>query len=200
LREDNADLRLTEQGRKLGLVDDARWAFFTAKRAGVATEMERLAAAVVPHDGLDANLRAKLQGAPPQGARALDLLRRPEITYDDLAGLWPDAALAPGAAGSAWRGDERLAEGVKFQVEVQAKYAGYLKRQDEEIERGRRHETLRLPPDLDYSEVTGLSNEARQQLAAVRPETLGMAARIPGLTPAAVSLLLVHLKRRARAA
>jgi tRNA uridine 5-carboxymethylaminomethyl modification enzyme len=200
LREDNADLRLTEIGRELGLVGDARWAFFTAKRAAVATELTRLAAAVVPPEDIDANLRAKLQGPVPQGSRALDLLRRPDIAYEDLACLWRDAERAPLAPGAEWRADERLAEEVKFQVEVQAKYAGYLKRQDAEIDRGRRHETLPLPPDLDYAEVSGLSNEARQRLAEVRPETLGQAARIPGLTPAAVSLLLVHLKRRARAA
>jgi tRNA uridine 5-carboxymethylaminomethyl modification enzyme len=200
LREDNADLRLTEIGRELGLVGDARWAFFTAKRTAVAAELARLAAAVVPADDIDGNLRAKLAGNVPQGSRALDLLRRPDIAYDDLACLWRDAERAPFAPGAEWRADERLAEEVKFQVDVQAKYAGYLKRQDAEIDRGRRHETMHLPPDLDYAEVSGLSNEARQRLAEVRPETLGQAARIPGLTPAAVSLLLVHLKRRARAA
>jgi tRNA uridine 5-carboxymethylaminomethyl modification enzyme len=99
-----------------------------------------------------------------------------------------------------WRGDERLAEQVKLQVDVQAKYSGYLKRQNDEIERQQRHEELRLPEDIDYGDVGGLSNEARQALRDVRPETLGQAARIPGLTPAAVSLLLVHLKKRDRAA
>ncbi len=200
LREDNADLRLTEQGRALGLVDAARWAFFAAKRAGVEAELSRLADAVVPDDRIDARLRAKLAGPLPRGTRALELLRRPEIAYEDLAGLWSAADEAPLAAGAAWRADERLAEEVKLQVEVQVKYAGYLQRQDAEIDRGRRHETLLLPPDLDYSQVSGLSNEARQRLAEVRPETLGSAARIPGITPATVSLLLVHLKRRARAA
>jgi tRNA uridine 5-carboxymethylaminomethyl modification enzyme len=200
LREDNADLRLTEQGRELGLVDDARWDFFAAKRAAVAAELTRLGALAVNADAVDACLATKLEGPLPQGARALDLLRRPDIAYDDLACLWRDGEPAPGAAAAAWRDDERLAEEVKFQVDVQAKYAGYLKRQDAEIDRGRRHETLRLPPDLDYAAVSGLSNEARQRLVEVRPETLGQAARIPGLTPAAVSLLLVHLKRRAHAA
>jgi tRNA uridine 5-carboxymethylaminomethyl modification enzyme len=108
--------------------------------------------------------------------------------------------VVPGADAGAWRGDERLAEQVKLQVDVQAKYSGYLQRQHEEIARQQRHENLHLPPDLDYGEVRGLSNEVRQRLCEVRPETLGQAARIPGLTPAAVSLLLVHLKKRDRAA
>ena len=99
-----------------------------------------------------------------------------------------------------WRGDERTAEQVKLQVDVEAKYSGYLKRQNDEIERQRRNEDLRLPENIDYGDVRGLSNEARQRLRDVRPETLGQAARIPGLTPAAVSLLLVHLKKRDRAA
>ena len=106
----------------------------------------------------------------------------------------------PESPQGAWRGDERLAEQVKQQVEVQAKYSGYLKRQSQEIDRQQRHEELELPPDIDYAKVGGLSNEARQCLHAVRPQTLGQAARIPGLTPAAVSLLLVYLKKRERAA
>ena len=109
----------------------------------------------------------------------------------DLVAPAPDAA---------WRADERLAEQVKLQIDVRAKYSGYLQRQHEEIERQQRHENLRLPADIDYGSVGGLSNEARQRLREVRPETLGQAARIPGLTPAAVSLLLVHLKKRDRAA
>jgi tRNA uridine 5-carboxymethylaminomethyl modification enzyme len=128
----------------------------------------------------------------------LDLLRRPEVSYDDLSLAAPAADAASRA--DAWRGDERLAEQVKLQIEVQAKYSGYLKRQRDEIERHQRHEELRLPQNIDYGEVSGLSNEARQRLCDVRPETLGQAARIPGLTPAAVSLLLVHLKKRDRAA
>ena len=143
---------------------------------------------------VDPGLLAKLGSPLSREAHALDLLRRPELDYDDLT------LAAPAADLDAWRGDERMAEQVKLQVEVQAKYSGYLKRQRDEIERHRRHEELRLPPDLDYGEVGGLSNEARQRLRDVRPETLGQAARIPGLTPAAVSLLLVHLKKRDRAA
>jgi tRNA uridine 5-carboxymethylaminomethyl modification enzyme len=198
LREDNADLRLTPQGRPMGLVDDSRWAFLERKSAAVADEVARLTAAVVHPADVDHQLLAKLGGALAREAHALDLLRRPEVSYGDLAVAAPAAGGA--AAADAWCCDERLAEQVKLQVEVQAKYSGYLKRQLDEIERHRRHEELRLPENIDYGDVGGLSNEARQRLREVRPETLGQAARIPGLTPAAVSLLLVHLKKRARAA
>jgi tRNA uridine 5-carboxymethylaminomethyl modification enzyme len=126
-------------------------------------------------------------------------LRRPELAYDDLNDVAPWATAGVSVDG-AWRDDERLAEQVKLQVDVQAKYSGYLKRQSDEIERQQRNEELRLPENIDYGDVRGLSNEARQCLRDVRPETLGQAARIPGLTPAAVSLLLVHLKKRDRAA
>jgi len=197
LREDNADLRLTARGRDLKLVDDARWEFFQRKRAAVAAEIARLAGAVVHPADVDPKLLAKLGAPLSREAHAFDLLRRPELEYDDLQHAAP--AASPFAAGD-WRGDERLSEQVKLQVDVQAKYSGYLKRQSDEIDRHRRHEELRLPADIDYGQVSGLSNEARQCLSNVRPETLGQAARIPGLTPAAVSLLLVHLKKRDRAA
>jgi tRNA uridine 5-carboxymethylaminomethyl modification enzyme len=193
LREDNADLRLSAQGRALGLVDDARWDFFQRKRDAVDHEMQRLNKAVVHPQQVDQQLLDKLGGPLLREAHAIDLLRRPEICFDDLRH-------AAASERSAWQDDERLCEQVKLQVDVQAKYSGYLKRQNEEIERQVRHEELRLPPDLDYARVGGLSNEARQRLADVRPETLGQAARIPGLTPAAVSLLLVHLRKRDRAA
>ncbi|MEP6884915.1 MAG: tRNA uridine-5-carboxymethylaminomethyl(34) synthesis enzyme MnmG [Gammaproteobacteria bacterium] len=203
LREDNADLRLTAQGRDLGLVDDERWAFFERKRGAVAGELSRLAAALVRPDDVDEALLAKLGGPLLRETHALDLLRRPELDYDALSHVAPGAD-APGAdapgADALWRGDERLEAQVKLQVEVQAKYSGYLKRQNDEIERQLRHEELRLPENIDYADVGGLSNEARQCLRDVRPATLGQAARIPGLTPAAVSLLLVHLKKRDRAA
>lgn len=196
LREDNADLRLTAQGRELGLVDAARWSFFQRKRAAVDEELARLAAAVVHPAAVDAKLCAKLGAPLLRETHALDLLRRPELLYDDLneAAPW-----TPGPA-VAWRDDPRLAEQVKLQVDVHAKYSGYLKRQNDEIERHKHHEELRLPENIDYADVGGLSNEARQRLRDVRPATLGQAARIPGLTPAAVSLLLVHLKKRGRAA
>ena len=195
LREDNADLRLTATGRELSLVDDERWAFFQRKRAAVNTEMARLSAAVVHAADVDSALLAKLGAPLSRESHALDLLRRPELSYDDLLHAAP-----PDGPPAAWRADETLSEQVKLQVEVQAKYSGYLKRQSDEIDRQQRHEELRLPADLDYAQVGGLSNEARQRLCDVRPQTLGQAARIPGLTPAAVSLLLVHLKRRERAA
>jgi tRNA uridine 5-carboxymethylaminomethyl modification enzyme len=206
LREDNADLRLTARGRALGLVDEVRWAFFQRKRAAVADEVSRLAAAVVHPADVDAELLAKLGSPLLREAHALDLLRRPELAYDDLYHVAPWTTGAASGADTAadasrdWRADERIAEQVKLQVDVEAKYSGYLKRQNEEIERQRRNEELRLPENIDYGDVSGLSNEARQRLRDVRPETLGQAARIPGLTPAAVSLLLVHLKKRDRAA
>jgi tRNA uridine 5-carboxymethylaminomethyl modification enzyme len=193
LREDNADLRLTALGRTLGLVDNDRWEFFERKGAAVAAEIARLEGAVVHPTDVDLNLLAKLGSPLAREAHALELLRRPELKFDDLQHAAP-ADLA------AWRDDERLSEQVKLLVEVQAKYSGYLKRQSDEIDRHRRHEEMRLPDNIDYAEVKGLSNEARQCLSAGRPETLGQAARIPGLTPAAVSLLLVHLKKRDRAA
>ncbi|HEY2145461.1 MAG TPA: tRNA uridine-5-carboxymethylaminomethyl(34) synthesis enzyme MnmG, partial [Steroidobacteraceae bacterium] len=197
LREDNADLRLTEKGKELGLVDDERWEFFRRKQDAVEAEMSRLGSALVHPEHVDEALLGKLKGPLTRPMHAFELLRRTELSYDDLRGVAPaaDCDEAPD-----WRGDDRLCAQVKLQVEVQAKYSGYLKRQSDEIVRQLHHEELRLPADIDYSQVSGLSNEARQRLGDVRPETLGQAARIPGLTPAAVSLLLVHLKRRERAA
>src|SRR5208283_868565 len=194
LREDNADLRLTGIGRRLGLVDDARWEFFQRKRDAVDAEVARLSALTVHPQDVDDKLLAKLGQPLLREAQALELLRRPELGYDDLRSV----AAPDGCALDAWRADERLAEQVEQQVCVQAKYSGYLKRQSLEIDRQQRHEELELPADIDYAEVDGLSNEARQYLRAVRPQTLGQAARIPGLTPAAVSLLLVHLRKRAQ--
>ncbi len=196
LREDNADLRLTAQGKSLGLIDDARWSFFMRKRDAVDGENARLSACVVHPAQVDAALLQKLGAPLLRETHALELLRRPGLTCEDLSGVAPAAA---GDVAADWRGDERLREQVAQQVEVQCKYSGYLKRQTEEIERQRRNDSLRLPPDLDYTQVGGLSNEARQRLCDVRPGTLGQAARIPGLTPAAVSLLLVHLKKREHA-
>jgi tRNA uridine 5-carboxymethylaminomethyl modification enzyme len=196
LREDNADLRLTERGRRLGLVDEARWEFFSRKRDAVEAEVARLSAAVVRPEHADAALLAKLKHPLQREVRAFEMLRRPELAYDDVDGAVPDAR----GGADEWRNDERLADQVKQQVDVQAKYFGYLKRQSQEIDRQLRHEEMRLPDDIDYSKVGGLSNEVRQALNSVRPQTLGQAARIPGLTPAALSLLLVHLKKHDRAA
>jgi len=195
LREDNADLRLTPRGRELGLVDDARFELFARKRDAVESEVARLSEVLLRPDCLDHALIATLGQPLQREVRAFELLKRPEIAYDDLRAVAP----ADPKLGS-WCEDERLASQVKLQVEVQAKYSGYLERQTQEIDRQQRHEDTPLPADIDYAAVSGLSNEARQALRSVRPQTLGQAARIPGLTPAAVSLLLVHLKKRGRAA
>jgi tRNA uridine 5-carboxymethylaminomethyl modification enzyme len=155
-----------------------------------------LSGALVRPDSVSPALLEKLEQPLQREVRAFELLRRPELDYDDVSA----AAAADAPLDGDWLEDERLAEQVKRQVDVQAKYSGYLKRQTQEIDRQQRHEGMRLPVDLDYSRVSGLSNEARQSLDAVRPETLGQAARIPGLTPAALSLLLVYLKKHDRAA
>jgi tRNA uridine 5-carboxymethylaminomethyl modification enzyme len=189
LREDNADLRLTPAGRDLGLVDDERWQFFETKRAAVEGELHRLQHAWV-RPGTATGDRAEARfGSLSREQRALELLRRPEVSYDALVEI-------VGQGAEAWRDDERLAAQVPLQVDVQAKYRGYIERQHDEIERQRRHEETGLPQDFDYGAVRGLSNEVRQRLIEHRPATLGLAARIPGVTPAAVSLLLIHLKRR----
>jgi tRNA uridine 5-carboxymethylaminomethyl modification enzyme len=195
LREDNADLRLTPRGRELKLVDDTRWEFFARKRDAVEREVARMSEVLVRPECLDGALLAKLGQPLQREVHAFELLKRPEIAYDDLRAVAP-LHPEPGS----WCEDERLASQIKLQVEVQAKYSGYLKRQTQEIDRQQRHEDTPLPADLDYAAVGGLSNEARQALRSVRPQTLGQAARIPGLTPAAVSLLLVHLKKCGRAA
>jgi tRNA uridine 5-carboxymethylaminomethyl modification enzyme len=198
LREDNADFRLTPVGRELGLVDDARWAFFEAKRAGSARELERFRATRLKAAEIPAEWHARVLGESSSRdvMSAFDLLRRPEVDYDhvvELIGPMERDATAEPA-------DDRLAPQIRTQLEVAAKYAGYIERQEEEIARQRRNEETRLPDDLDYSRVAGLSNEVRQKLAAVRPATVGQAARVPGVTPAAVSILLVHLKKSSRAA
>ncbi|HUY83743.1 MAG TPA: tRNA uridine-5-carboxymethylaminomethyl(34) synthesis enzyme MnmG [Steroidobacteraceae bacterium] len=200
LREDNADLRLTARGRELGLVDDARWEFFARKRDAIDAELARLERRLVRPGEVGAALAAKLGAPLARECREIELLRRPQVAYADLEAAAPADPCASAAGAADWRTDAPLAEQVRAQVEVQTKYAGYLQRQHDEVERQRRHEQRRLPADIDYAAVHGLSNEARQRLAEVRPETVGQAARIPGLTPAAVALLLVHLKRRDRAA
>jgi len=189
LREDNADLRLTPVGRELGLVDDERWRLFERKSAAVDAELERLRSAWV-RPGSEAARRAEeLFGTRlTREQRGFELLRRPEVSYDTLTHL-------VGASNADWLEDERLAVQVPLQVDVQAKYSGYIDRQHEEIERQRRNEDTNLPAAIDYAHVHGLSNEARQRLSEYRPATLGQAARIPGITPATVSLLLIHLKR-----
>jgi len=175
LREDNADARLTPVGREFGLVDDARWAAFDAKVEAVEAERRRLDGIVVR----------------PSGVRASELLKRPEVRYADVVatpGVGRSDALAAFA-------DEQR-EQVELQLEVEARYAGYIERQHREIEKHARHESLRLPDDIDYASVDGLSTEARQKLTAARPVTLGQASRLEGMTPSAVSLILVHLRKR----
>jgi tRNA uridine 5-carboxymethylaminomethyl modification enzyme len=194
LREDNADLRLTPAGRELGLVDDERWALFEAKREGSARERQRFESTRIKAHEIPVAWQARVlgEGGTRDALSAFDLLRRPEVTYDDVIELIGPIRWDPPA-------DDRLAAQVRAQLEVAAKYSGYIERQEEEIERHRRNEETRLPVDLDYAHVAGLSNEVRQKLAQLRPATVGQAARVPGVTPAAVSILLVHLKK-ARAA
>jgi tRNA uridine 5-carboxymethylaminomethyl modification enzyme len=200
LREDNADLRLTPAGRELGLVDDERWDLFQRKRDAVQAERARLEAAWIRPDTAAARQLQAVLGQPLlREQRAFDLLRRPEVPYAALDALLRSAGDGDGdndEARADWRDDERLADQVPLQVDVQAKYSGYIDRQHEEIERQRRNEETRLPETLDYAAVRGLSNEVRQRLTQHRPATLGQAARIPGLTPAAISILLIHLKRQ----
>jgi tRNA uridine 5-carboxymethylaminomethyl modification enzyme len=187
LREDNADLRLTEIGRKLGLVGDAQWQLFERRRDAIALEIQRLETTYIQPDSDPAKqLSGKI--AKPLGREysLADLLRRPELGYSDVAML----------AGESLIPDEHAAE----QVATQVKYAGYIERQQEEIARFRRHEDTAIPVDMDYSLVSGLSNEISQKLAEARPATLARAGRISGVTPAALSLLLVHLKKREKLA
>ena len=198
LREDNADFRLTDIGRALGLVDDARWDAFNRKRDAVSRETERLKATWVQPSTLPASDAEALLGKALEHEYSLaDLLRRPNVDYQTLEKI---AAIArPGAGVSretlqAELGDE-LAATVIEQVEISVKYAGYISKQNEDVQRAANYEHLRLPSDLDYNKVTALSFEARQKLAAQRPETLGQASRISGITPAAISLLLIHLKK-----
>jgi len=184
LREDNADLRLTEKGRQLGLVDDHRWIIFEKKREAIVQEQQRLRDCWVhPSKIPEEEVQTILNGALSREARALDLLARPQIAYADLMGL---TGVGPGVD------DPKVAE----QLEIQAKYAGYIERQREEIDRQHRNEEVSLGDDLDYDQVRGLSSEVREKLKRNRPATLGQASRMPGITPAATSLLLIYIKRR----
>ncbi|AJE23460.1 tRNA uridine 5-carboxymethylaminomethyl modification enzyme GidA [Azotobacter chroococcum NCIMB 8003] len=182
LREDNADLRLTEQGRALGLVDDVRWAAFCAKREGIEREEQRLKTTWVRPGTSEGEAVAARFGSPlTREYNLLSLLARPEIDYAGLVELTGGGAE-----------DEQVAE----QVEIKTKYAGYIDRQQGEIARLRASENTRLPDDLDYAAISGLSKEIQHKLGQARPQTLGQASRIPGVTPAAISLLLIHLKKR----
>ena len=182
LREDNADLRLTEKGRELGLVGDERWAAFNAKRDGMASEEQRLKTTWVRPKTPEAEaVNALIEKPLTHEYNLLDLLKRPELTYANLAEA---VALA-----------DRPDSAVIEQMEILAKYAGYIDRQADEIEKLRAAETTALPVEFDYGQVKGLSNEVKQKLSEIRPQTLGQAGRIPGVTPAAISLLMIYLKK-----
>ncbi|CAJ0781823.1 tRNA uridine 5-carboxymethylaminomethyl modification enzyme MnmG [Ralstonia mannitolilytica] len=192
LREDNADMRLTEIGRQLGVVDDARWDAFNRKRDAVSRETERLKSTWVNPATLPREDAEPILGKGIEREYALaDLLRRPNVTYESLMGMQggryaPEAPLAE---------DPLLAEQIREQIETGIKYHGYIARQADEVERLGANENTRLPADFDYAQVRGLSIEVQQKLAKHKPETIGQASRISGITPAAVSLLLVHLKK-----
>ena len=183
LREDNADLRLSETGRSLKLVDDQRWHLFEKKRSAITKVQADLASSWIRPDTKQAEQAEETWGKPLlRETTAMDLLRRPEVDVDNLLSLIDYS---------------ELPEQVSGQIAIQAKYAGYIKRQQSEIERTKRHDSLRLPDHIDYTNVSGLSNEVSEKLKQQQPETLGQASRIPGVTPAAISLLLVYLKKSA---
>jgi tRNA uridine 5-carboxymethylaminomethyl modification enzyme len=186
LREDNADMRLTEMGRKLGLVDDVRWEAFSRKQEAVMREQERLKKTFVQPANLEADKMTQLFGKPLEHEYSLfELLRRPEVSYEAVLSLGED-------------GLGEAAPDVREQVEIAAKYQGYIDRQTDEVARNRGQEETKLPSDLDYREIHGLPIEAQQKLNAQKPETIGQASRISGITPAAISLLMVYLKRKSR--
>jgi tRNA uridine 5-carboxymethylaminomethyl modification enzyme len=210
LREDNADARLTEVGRQLGLVENARWDAFCRKRDAVSRETERLRNIWVSPKNLAAAESERVLGKAIEHEYNLgDLLRRPNIGYAALVSLdggryanpdLPVIAVGCPAANSAGTCAESLAQDVYVaavieQVEIAAKYSGYIDRQNDEVVRAAHYENLRLPDELDYMQVTALSIEARQRLSKQRPETLGQASRMSGITPATISLLLIHLKK-----
>ncbi|MGJ7573734.1 tRNA uridine-5-carboxymethylaminomethyl(34) synthesis enzyme MnmG [Variovorax sp. RB2P76] len=186
LREDNADMRLTEAGRKLGLVDDARWDAFSRKRDVVSRETERLKSIWVNPRNLPASESERVLGkAIDHEYNLADLLRRPDVNYETLMSLDGGKYAAPAAL-----------NGTEVeQIEISAKYSGYIERQHDEVERASHFESLKLPADFDYGQVKALSFEVRQKLDKHRPETLGLASRISGVTPAAISLLMIHLRK-----
>jgi len=188
LREDNADLRLTEKARELGLVSDERWAAFTEKRESIELEKQRLNSTWLKPGTVPDELAEKVVGNKlKKEANLMDLLRRPEVSYETLMTL-------PGT------GDAVIDPVVAEQIEIQAKYHGYIERQQAEIQKQKQHETYELSINFDYTQVTGLSNEVAQKLNQHKPATLGQASRISGITPAAVSLLLIYLKKHGKAA
>jgi tRNA uridine 5-carboxymethylaminomethyl modification enzyme len=183
LREDNADLRLTEKARELGLVDDFRWKIYCEKRDGIINETLRLKKTWIQPNTIEAkNLEKNTGVSIAREYNLLELLRRPELNYTDLAQLKAGASEDPN---------------IGEQVQVNAKYEGYIERQQGEVDKLKRSETIKIPPSLDYSSIGGLSNELKHKLSEIKPETIGRASRIPGVTPAAISLLLIYLKKRA---
>jgi tRNA uridine 5-carboxymethylaminomethyl modification enzyme len=197
LREDNADARLTEVGRKMGLVGDAQWDFFCRKMDAVSRETERLKATWVNPNNLPAGESERVLGkAIEREYNLADLLRRPDVSYESLlsldGGKYAEPAVSRETLGQA---HPNLPDQVTEQVQIAIKYSGYIERQKEEVERGSHYENLKLPADLDYMQVSALSIEARQKLNKFKPETLGLASRISGITPATISLLLIHLKK-----
>jgi tRNA uridine 5-carboxymethylaminomethyl modification enzyme len=199
LREDNADMRLTELGRSVGLVDDARWDAFNRKRDSVSRETQRLKSTWISPKTIQSLESERILGKALEHEYSLyELLRRPNIGYYALLGISEAKFMNPelGAATEATTEQEKhFVDSVVEQIEITAKYSGYIDKQIEEVNRSSYYEKLKLPADLDYMKVSALSIEVRQKLTAQRPETLGLASRISGITPAAVSLLLVHLKK-----
>ncbi|TXR54592.1 tRNA uridine-5-carboxymethylaminomethyl(34) synthesis enzyme MnmG [Reinekea thalattae] len=182
LREDNADARLTAKGRELGLVDDARWQAFSEKQESIAQEQQRLSTTYIqPNSAQAKSLEAKLPQVLSREFSLKDLLKRPELNYSDIVAALPT--------------EHDIAEDVQEQVEISVKYDGYIQRQQQEIESLRRHENMALPATLDIDAIGGLSNEVKQKLKEVQPETLAQASRISGVTPAAVSMLMIHIKK-----
>jgi tRNA uridine 5-carboxymethylaminomethyl modification enzyme len=191
LREDNADIRLTEAGRKIGLVDDVRWEAFSRKQEAILREQERLKSTWVRPGTLPKEEAIRVLGKAIEHEYSLfELLRRPELSYESLLSL-PTSGAAVNYAD--------IPEDVRQQVDIAAKYQGYIDRQQEEIARALGSEHMKIPEDMDYADVHGLSIEVQQKLAQHKPQTIGQAGRVSGVTPVAVSLLLVYLKRKSRA-
>jgi len=191
LREDNADLRLTTTGRELGLISENHWREFSLKREAIENETDRLAKVLVRPDDLSSTQQIWVGGSLRREQKALELLKRPEIDYSMLTEITVVGQRRKNVVEYA-----ELSESIENQIEIQARYEGYLERQEQEIERARRHSETELPGAIDYTNVRGLSHEICQKLTQIRPATVGQAARIPGMTPAAVSILLVHLKKQ----